>query len=320
MSSRHETRGGYVSRFDKWYQKATVRASPQRFLKESREDYLYFPPDLVPAATHPLVVARGSAAAQAVMVQRLYEYLRFTVELEHTTVVPITTAIALGRTGLHLPARMREDAFKITTDEAWHAQFSFDLISQVYAATGIVPQLSVGLPFRHRLDGIRARLPADVRGASDILFAVVSETLITAILADFPREPRLNPTVRDVVADHAADEGKHHAYFRSVLEFLWPVLGADQRRQLGPAVPEIVRAFLEPDQQATARVLRSLGLSESDVDGVVADSFPTRDIEASIAKAARSTVRYFDEAGAMKDARTREAFETAGLLYGVSTR
>jgi P-aminobenzoate N-oxygenase AurF len=315
MSTQPAAAARYRSGFGRWYERASVRRSPRRLLRDVTADQLYFPPELTPAATHPLVVARGTDAVRTVLIDRLHQYLQFTVELESTAVVPVTSRIAHRRTGLELPVSMYVDAFKIGTDEAWHAQFSYDLISQVAAATGVAPRFADPPAFVGRLARIRDRLDPVLQGVPDLLFAVVSETLISAILSDLPHDDRLPAAVRDAVADHAEDEGRHHAYFRSLLGFLWPALTAGQRRELGPWVPRLIWAFLEPDYPAMGLALARVGLCPAEVDQVLREAYPRDAVTRGVAAAAGSTVRYFRQAGALDDTRTTEAFHSAGLIH-----
>lgn len=304
----------YHSRFALWYERATVRSGARRLLGADTGDCVFFPPELLPVATHPLVAGLGPAAARDLGVRRLHDYLQFTVELEATTVVPAASVIARGRSGLELPGQMCADAFKIATDEAWHAQFSYDLMAQLAAATSVQPRWTADPAFMVRLAQVRERVPGDLLAACELLVAVVSETLISRILADLPHERRLPRAVRDVVADHAYDEGKHHAYFRSLLQYLWPVLDERARHLLGPLVPELIRAFLEPDYAAQDEALRAVGLSGAQAGQVLAECYPAQQVRQTVASAARSTVEYFAEAGALDDSRTQDSFATSGLL------
>src|SRR4029079_18312949 len=181
-------------------------------------------PELMPVVGHPLVVDRGPGVVERLLVGRLYQYLHFTTELEELAVVPVVSKIARGRAGIALSPAMCADAFNIATDETWHAQFSYDLMRQVQWLTA-VPWRPPELPlFVDRLDEVRQRLDPEIRGVEALLFAIVSETLISSILSDLPRDRRLPTAVREVVADHAEDEGRHHAYFRGVLRVLWSSL------------------------------------------------------------------------------------------------
>lgn len=309
----------YASRFGRWDTLASVRRRPRRDFAggEGGAGGLYFPPELYPVVLHPLVTARGADVVEGLLLRRLYDYLHFTTELENLAVIPVAVKISQGRSGLVLPEPMRADAYKIVTDEAWHAQFSYDFACQISAETGVAgPHSAQAAPpaFLARLDELRERLPHEIRGVESLLFAVVSETLISSILSDIPRDERLYRPVREVVRDHAEDEGRHHVYFRSVLRHLWPALTPRERRAVGPLVPVAIHAFLEPDYLRTAHHLRGAGLSTDEIGQVVAESWPPQSVRQSIARAAAQLTHYLTEAGALEDARTLASFEESGLL------
>ncbi|MEW2619302.1 diiron oxygenase [Streptomyces sp. NPDC048106] len=306
---------GYTSGFGRWDRLAGVRNRPQRSFTEPGP--LYFPPELHPVAAHPLVTAGGPAGVEWLLLRRLHDYLDFTTQLESLAVIPVVTAISRGRSGLPLPEGMRADAFKIVTDEAWHAQVSYDFARQVERATGVPAERPDGggpPVFTERLDAIRDRLPREIRGVEALVFAIVSETLISGILAEIPRDERLPRSLREHVRDHAEDEGRHHVYFRAVLRRLWAALTPGERGAVGPHVPAVIHAFLAPDLARAAGDLRLLGLPEPSVEQVVAESWPREKVVRDMAGAARSLVRYFTEAGALDDPATRDSFEAAGLL------
>ncbi|MEV6328821.1 diiron oxygenase [Streptomyces sp. NPDC051909] len=304
----------YAARFGRWEELAGVRTRPQRSF--GGPGSLYFPPELYPVATHPLVTGLDGERVEWLLLRRLHAYLDFTSELESLAVMPVATAISRGRSGLLLPEGMRADAFKIVTDEAWHAQTSYDFAHQLQSASGLpLGRPADGPPaFVERLDAIRDELPPEIRGVEALLFAIVSETLISGILAEIPRDERLPRSVREHVRDHAEDEGRHHVYFRDVLQHLWAALTPKERAAVGPHVPAAVYAFLEPDYARTVQDLRMLGLSDEEAAQVVEESWPRERLVRDVAEAARPVVRYFGEAGALDDARTRAVFEDTGLL------
>src|SRR4051812_49215203 len=68
----------YRTKFKLWESRAAVRSKPRRVLADERASgKLFFPPELVPVASHPLVAARGDASIADVLLQRLYVYLDF---------------------------------------------------------------------------------------------------------------------------------------------------------------------------------------------------------------------------------------------------
>jgi hypothetical protein len=304
----------YESRFDNWETRSSVRTRPRRLFDLEGEPVLLFPPESVPALAHPLVAAAGPGVADLVLQHSLYQYLHFTTVLEQLAVLPVTAQLSLGVAGLDLPAAMRRDAFKITTDEAWHAQFSDDLTAQMVAATGVTAESVIEPAFVSEIRRLRAGFdPAD-RPLVDLVFAVVSETLVSALLADVPNDRRLARPVREVVADHAADEGRHHSYFQSLLRILWPTLSVEHRRLLGPQVPAFVRAFLHPDLAAVRSALVASGLSVQTAAEIVHQSYDPGAAVFDIRRQARATVRGFRGVGALDDPRTKDAFLRAGLL------
>lgn len=305
----------YQSRFLFWEDRASVRRKPRRRLSTDASPHLYFPPELMPVADHSLVAAVGPEARGYLLLQRLYDYLEFTTELESLAVIPVGQKLSRGRAGLSLPPAMQADAFAIVTDEAWHAQFSFDFVRHLELETEVPQARTTPAPrFAGELDRVRENLPTRLRGVEGVLFAIVSETLISGILAGLPNDRRLPPAVRDLVRDHSEDEGRHHAYFRHLLRCLWPAMSNDDRAAIGPWLPEIIRIFLAPDFDQLTHHVASLGLGQDAVAQVLAESLPPEKVRADIRVGSRSTVRYFAGAGALDDPRTHAAFEDAGLL------
>ncbi|MCP2336338.1 diiron oxygenase [Actinomadura rupiterrae] len=303
----------YRGRFERWGDRSSVRVKPAPVLQDGDGEY-FFSPELVPAAAHPLVAGLGDDAVRRLLVHRLYDYLTFTVVLEQVAVMPVSTLMSQGRLGVALPAGLRADAFKITTDEAWHAQFSFDLMDQVARRTGVPVRLPERPAFLRGLAEIGARVDPDLRGLDEVVFTIVSETLISALLSDLPKDVRLPAAVRESVADHAADEGRHHACFADLLTRVWPALSRDQRRRMGPWVPAFVRTFLEPDRRALAFALHEVGLPPDGIDQVLAEAYPDDAVRRAVADGARATVRHFARAGALDEPGTREAFLASGLI------
>jgi len=311
----------YHSKFGNWDQRASVRVKPRHVLDQADLSGIYFPPELVPPAAHPLVASQDGRTRR-LLTHTLYQYLEFTAVLESIAVIPLASRLSRRASGLDLPPAMRLDAHSIVVDEAWHARFSADLMAQVESATGVAPQLPPAPAFIDRLTEITARVEPDLRSALDILFAVVSETIISSLLETIPKDTRLPAAVRTQVADHAQDEGKHHAYFRALLQLFWPALSVSERRSLGALVPQLIEAFLSPDTAALNLALFDCGLSPDEAQLVLAESYPAADIREFAATAARSTVRYFTEVGALKDPRVHDAFTESGLIRdkGTSTQ
>ena len=306
----------YESKLKDWYERSSIRTSPRRLLlKEDAEGKVYFPPDLVPIIGHRLVRDQGQDVAQRLIVQHLYAYLDFTAALEHDVVNRVTQRIAQQRAGFELPQAMVMDAYKIYCDEAYHALFSADIREQIHAATTVAPLSSMGdSTCLRRLQLVLAGLSPDLQWPAEVCFSIVSETLISAILSRVPRDARVVPTIRLVVADHARDEARHHAYFANLLERAWPQLDADRKAVLGPLLADFVLVFIEPDLAAVRGHLLRSGLSREQAEQVIAETYPQDQVLASVRRAARATLRLFERQGIFEDPATRAAFQATGLL------
>jgi hypothetical protein len=304
----------YTSKFRAWEERASVRNKPMRTLSGPPDGLLYFPPELAPIVNHKLVQARGEAAMAELLARRLNTYLDFTTELEQHTVNPTCAAISRGRTGLTLPDAMRSDAFKIYTDEAWHAQFSDHLRRQVIRQAGLPDQQPPTPAFVARLRRIECELPLRLRQLARVLFAIISETLISAILSDIPKDPRLVQAVRRLVMDHAIDEGVHHAYFARLLQYVWPQLGSADRRLLGVCLPRVIRAFLDPDVDLLLTILHQGGFSADEAEGIVAESYPPDVVDEAVNRDAKATLRHLAVVGVFEDSLIVDHFANAGLF------
>jgi P-aminobenzoate N-oxygenase AurF len=297
--------------FEHWEKTASVRVKPRRVPDALGEGMLPFPPESVPALAHPLVRARPEAEA-AILLHAMYGYMYFTSVVEQLAVIPIATGIAMGRFLDGLDPPMRRDAFKICTDEAWHAQFSYDFIVDAAAANMSAPPVLVEPGFVRDVAAVRETVDTSLHGLVDMLFAVVTETSVSRLLRNIPRDDRISRAVRQVVADHAADEARHHAYFKSLLKVIWPLMSDRERRTLGVRIPTLIGAFCKPDATAAAGMLRAAGFDPGETAQIVGDcySVPSRvDVEM-----VTGTLAAFAEVGAFDDVPVLEAFASSGLL------
>jgi hypothetical protein len=274
----------------------------------------FFSPDLVPVARHPLVRGLPPERFRALLVQHLYRYLDFTARLEHVVVNRTVLGIAHDTLGVRLPEPMRLDAYKIYCDEAYHALFSADLIVQVRDATGIRPALPAEPFFLRRLAAVRADADERTRPLVDLMFVIISETLISATLAEVPDDPEVAGAVREVLRDHLADEGRHHRYFALFLRQLWGQLDAGDRRAAALLVPTLVDCFLRPDAAAVHGDLVAAGLGRDDSDQVVAEVFPADLVRDYTWSTTRQMVRYFAQLGALDDPEVEAVFAAGGLV------
>ncbi|MFD7625417.1 diiron oxygenase [Streptomyces sp. NPDC059851] len=305
----------YTSPFGRWWERSSVRQAPRRTLDEpSSEAVRYFSPDLVPVARHPLIAKLRPELFDQVLIQHLYRYLDFTAKLETLVVNRTVLGIAGGSVGVELPEEMRFDAYKIYCDEAYHALFSVDLMRQVRDRTGIAPRLPRQPYFLKRLEEIQATLAPEYRALAELIFVTVSETLISASLAEIPVDDGVMPAVRETIRDHAVDEGRHHAYFATFLKYLWAGLDRTERRTAALLAPRLVDAFLRPDTDAIREELLGYGLSHDSAEQVLAEVYDECTVAAHTRLTAKRTLHYFTSLDVLDDPEVAQEFRTYGLL------
>ncbi|GAA3570741.1 diiron oxygenase [Streptomyces osmaniensis] len=304
----------YQSPFRTWYSKASVRKSPRRMVEEGDDDAFFFSPELVPVARHPLVMELPPGTFREILLQHLYRYLDFTAKLEYLVVNRTALGIAQGSVRVDIPEEMRLDAYKIYCDEAYHTLFSVDLLQQVQQRSGVRAKLPEEPYFLTRLRQYLETLDASRRPLVELLFVVVSETLISASLAEVPADDGVHPTVRAVIRDHAADEGRHHTYFAMLVRYLWAQLDDEARRFASRIVPTLINFFLAPDTPALLDELRGYGVKADTAQQILAETYTAEALATHARITARQTVRIFAALGALDDSAARDAFENSGLL------
>lgn len=234
----------YRSPFANWDCESWVRAKPHRVMKFT-DELDYFSRSASNLFLHPVVQDAPEYVQQALLVEELYYYLNFTVQLELGIVCNACAAIAGPDFPVHLPDDMKQDALKIFVDEGGHAEMSQRLRVAVQKHTLQKP-LSDHCELLDRLNLVQSRVGNDLRFLARIMFVAVSETLITQSLAMLPRDNRVQLPVREITQDHAEDEALHHAYFRTLFSCVWLRITDEQRLRLSALMPEMVLSFLLP--------------------------------------------------------------------------
>lgn len=304
----------YKSRLSDWDSRAGVRAGPRRMLDEEATGKVYFSTALVPIVRHPLVVRLGPEAERSLLLYHLYDYLEFTASFEIEVVNRGAQRIASGKSGLDLPGEMLFDAYKIYCDEAYHSLFSIDLKIQIEKATGVKALPYNFGDFLRRLNNAREAVPPHLARISRLLVVVVFETLISSTLNKIPKDEQVITAVRNMVADHADDEARHHAYFSSLFDLLWPQLTERQKSILGPSLPHFIIKSLEPDYASIRRRLGGYDLRPDEIDQIMEESYPWPEVIAGLRRTAGATLRLFERNGLFKSPRTLEAFQSSGLI------
>lgn len=276
----------------RWYDTASVRiASPGTLPSDAFLHSLAFSPNLVPVASHPIVVKKG--CTQEVLVHHLYNYLQFTISLEHDAINSVLHKIATGRSCIQASRQDRLAAHRIVCDEAFHALFSAEFASELLDHMSISPtvyRLNGAPHYQSVLEKIKAEVSLEEADLVDFLFAVTSETLITGTLVRGPRDARVAHCVREMLRHHATDEAFHHIYFANLFGKTWSCLSVQMQGQLAKLLPSFLFAFLSPDFELLARMLHEFGFSDAETTKILRESYPVERQVSSAIESSKGTV------------------------------
>jgi hypothetical protein len=262
------------------------------------------------------VQAAAPPVLSSISVQQLYRYLDFTAKLEQVVVNRVVMAIANGYLNPGLPEEMVFDAFKIYCDEAYHALFSYDMLRQVEAATGIPAVSRRAHPFfMERLHRMQHEYgDTATRELLELFFVIVSETLISGLLSQIPASRDVKQSIRGLVRDHAIDEGRHHAYFAELLRVVWARLPEERRRLAALRLPDLIFAFLHPDLPSIRAELMSYGFTRDQTEQVLAETYTPAAVGGYVRASTTSLIRYLRELEVFEDPEAGDRFRAVGLI------
>ena len=169
---------------------------------------------------------------------------------------------------------MRLDAHRIYVDEAYHALFSYELMRKIKVENIASAAFHETTPafIRRTQEIVESQGPGD-RALLELMTVVVSEMLITSTLREASTAPGMDHGVSAMIADHAGDEARHHAFYRHVLIDLWPRLSDVHRNLVLSQIHPLLMAYTSPDEQAIAVELRAAGLPDDQVRQVISETY-----------------------------------------------
>lgn len=242
--------------FKNWEKNATLRNSPIRNL-DSLDKSRFFSPSVSPLLNLNFIKELSDGDLKYIEIQLLYRYLEFTEYLETKLVNPELLKIVNDDYGIGFPQLMRVNAYKIYCDEAFHALQAFNMIDQVHQTTG-VSSLNYNIDLKDRLDSLEEAMHPSIKDYFKLFFVTVSECLVSQELNGYVKDESVHTEVISLMRDHAKDEAFHAAFFVEVLTFLHKKLGRINFQYFVDLIPDMLVAYLLPDEGDIKRILLQL--------------------------------------------------------------
>ena len=164
-------------------------------------------------------------------IAQFFTFLKETIEVEHFLVIP---AIAnLNRLNFYIPNKVKEDLYKIATDEAFHAEQSLAYLNSLQQQFQInLEDDKLPPKFIQKLEMQKLNKTYEpIKELLPIIFGIVTETRISNELGRFAKDTQLENSVREICLSHALDEVVHSSQFQALGEWLWEQMD-DKIKQL----------------------------------------------------------------------------------------
>jgi len=251
----------YVSHADQWEQRATIRSRPRRVVED--DALSYYPVERQPLYAHPTIVDAGSQVQDFILLQSFYKYINDVIIFETEIVNRTALAIAKGRFPFDFPFACRSDAMSVVIDEHYHAYVAMDYLDQVERNTGIAPiEQNKEIELSRAIPRAIAYVPAEYAAGMELLAVAISENTVTAEVAAFSRDATLKRSVKGVMADHLADEGRHSVFWINLVKLYWSQIDENARVALGIGLPYFLKEYLTNELQLEfdRRLIDSLDL------------------------------------------------------------
>lgn len=297
--------------FATWDEKASVRGTPRRVLSNNGPAQTMFPKKYAPVCNHSLIEEKYPHLVNQLLTYHMYRYMTFTINLELKVVNRSTRKIVEGTLPFQVSEQDRLNAFRLYCDEGYHALFSADILQQAIDLTGTAAPQNPEPSFLGSLR-LHCGIPEE-RNLLELVFTIVSETLITSNLSQVHRAGEMPEAIKDVIRDHALDEARHHIYYRDLFFQLWVNLTPREKERIAGIIPHFIMAFIRPDTTAIMNELLQAGVSSKDAQSILEETYTNKVISDYATKSASQMMSYCREVGILDYGKARDSFGLVGI-------
>ncbi|MBI6912182.1 diiron oxygenase [Pseudomonas sp. SIMBA_059] len=239
---------GYRSFAEDWERRATIRTRPRRLL-ENDEKLIY------PLCRQPLVLSETFLEhcpqwRDFVLAQSFYQFVNNVVIFETEIVDKTARSIAKNGFSLPFPAACRIDAMTVVIDEDYHALVALDFLQQAVHMTGIEPlELPRQIELSRALPAAQSCAPAHLHDAVELIAVAIAENTVTQDVAAFSKDDSVKRSIRGLMADHLADEGRHAQFWTQLVRLYWQGASPEDRDSIAEILPVFLAHYLTNELQ-----------------------------------------------------------------------
>lgn len=270
----------------------------------------YFPPSCTSILSHPDVSKVGTTTKDKLLLLQLYKYLEFTIWTEQGLVVEVCEKMYAKNYFLKLSRDLVEGARSIHRQEKNHSRWAYALLLGVSTHTRVSPP-DEQPDFFKQMD----RLINDDKSMEVLIklfFVIIAELIDFGTAEKIRQDTQVQKPVRDFADDHENEEKLHRVYFRKLFEEVWDLLPSDIKQPIGILIPDIVIAFLKPEE---ASIRTMLGMFPSDfptAEEIVQDL--TANVSTDIRHSAGEALSFMREYGVFDNPTIAAAFRARHLM------
>ncbi|WP_191488321.1 diiron oxygenase [Pseudomonas sp. FEN] len=238
----------YQSFSEVWEERATIRTRPRRRLED--DGRLIFPISRQPLVMCATFIRECAHLQHFVLVQSLYKFINDVVIFETEIVDKTARSIAKDNFAIRFPFACRYDAMTVVVDEDYHALVAMDYMQQTIELTAIEPiELPTEIELSRSIPKALALAPDHLKAAVELICVAVAENTLTNDVAAFARDDSVKASVKGLMADHLADEGRHSGFWAKLTRIYWSAASEQDRRSLASIMPVFLGEYLTNEIQ-----------------------------------------------------------------------
>ncbi len=185
-----------------------------------------------------------------VLAQSLYKFINDVVIFETEIVDKTARSIAKDNFAIRFPFACRYDAMTVVVDEDYHALVVMDYMQQTIELTGIEPiALPTEIELSRSIPKALAMAPEHLKAAVELICVAIAENTLTNDVAAFARDDSVKTSVKGLMADHLADEGRHSGFWAKLTRIYWSTASEEDKRVLASIMPVFLGEYLTNEIQ-----------------------------------------------------------------------